>query len=78
MKLKSVVRKSRVWILFVLMGLCTSPGLANDRKDSELDLVFIVDGLRPKYISRALTPNLFRLVENSVWVEKSHAVYPMI
>ncbi len=36
------------------------------------------DGMRPDFVSAELTPNLWRLAEEGVWFERSHAVYPTV
>src|ERR1700738_1545569 len=36
------------------------------------------DGLRPDLVSEAVTPNLWRLAQDGVWFERSHAVYPTL
>jgi arylsulfatase A-like enzyme len=36
------------------------------------------DGLRPDMVSAEQTPNLWRLAEEGVWFERSHAVYPTV
>lgn len=45
---------------------------------ADLNLVFIIDGLRPDSISAAETPNLFRLREQGVNFTNSHAVVPTV
>jgi len=40
--------------------------------------LMVWDGLRPDRISPELTPNLWRLAEEGVWCERSHAVYPSL
>src|SRR5665811_57138 len=46
--------------------------------EAELNLVFVVDGLRPDSITAAETPNLFRLREQGVNFPNSHAVVPTV
>jgi arylsulfatase A-like enzyme len=36
------------------------------------------DGLRPDRVSQEITPNLWRLAQEGVWFERSHAVYPTL
>lgn len=45
---------------------------------AELNLVFILDGLRPDSITQAETPNLYRLRESGVNFPNSHAVIPTV
>src|ERR1700704_4387335 len=41
-------------------------------------LLMVWDGLRPDLVSAERTPNLWRLAEQGVWFERSHAVYPTL
>src|SRR3979490_1115670 len=43
---------------------------------AERALLMVWDGLRPDYVSAERTPNLWRLAQQGVWFERSHAVYP--
>ncbi len=45
---------------------------------AERALVMVCDGLRPDYVSESATPNLWRLAQQGVWFERSHAVYPTL
>jgi arylsulfatase A-like enzyme len=45
---------------------------------SEHALLMVWDGLRPDYVSADRTPNLWRLAQQGVWCERSHAVYPTL
>lgn len=45
---------------------------------AELNLVFVLDGLRPDSISATETPNLFRLRQQGVNFPNSHAVVPTV
>lgn len=49
-----------------------------NQSQAELNLVFVVDGLRPDSISATETPNLFRLREEGVNFPNSHAVVPTV
>jgi arylsulfatase A-like enzyme len=40
--------------------------------------LMVWDGLRPDMVSRELTPNLWRMANQGVWFERSHAVYPTL
>jgi arylsulfatase A-like enzyme len=40
--------------------------------------IMIWDGLRPDVVSAEATPNLWRLAQDGVWFERSHAVYPTL
>src|SRR5260370_31749388 len=45
---------------------------------AERALLMVWDGLRPDFVSAELTPNLWRLAQQGVWFERSHAVYPTL
>ena len=45
---------------------------------AERALLMIWDGLRPDFVSEQQTPNLWRLAQQGVWFERSHAVYPTL
>ena len=45
---------------------------------AEVNLVFVLDGLRPDSISSTQTPNLFRLREEGVNFPNSHAMVPTV
>ena len=45
---------------------------------ASLQLVFVLDGLRPDSITEDNTPNLHRLRREGVWFENSHAVFPTV
>jgi arylsulfatase A-like enzyme len=45
---------------------------------TERALLMVWDGLRPDFVSAKQTPNLWRLAQQGVWFERSHAVYPTL
>src|SRR6266550_8544466 len=45
---------------------------------AEHAFLMVWDGLRPDFASAELTPNLWRLAQQGVWFERSHAVYPTL
>src|SRR5258707_7359067 len=45
---------------------------------TERALLMVWDGLRPDFVSAEQTPNLWRLAQQGVWFERSHAVYPTL
>jgi predicted AlkP superfamily pyrophosphatase or phosphodiesterase len=45
---------------------------------AERAFLMIWDGLRPDFVSAEGTPNLWRLAQQGVWFERSHAVYPTL
>ena len=51
---------------------------ASAQPAAALQLVFVLDGLRPDSISEAETPNLNRLRKEGVWFENTHAVFPTV
>lgn len=51
---------------------------AEPSDQAELNLVFVLDGLRPDSISYAQTPNLFRLRQQGVNFPNSHSVVPTV
>ncbi len=65
-------------------GLCAAALilLANLAHGAEpaasLQLVFVLDGLRPDSITEENTPNLFRLRKEGVWFDNTHAVFPTV
>jgi arylsulfatase A-like enzyme len=45
---------------------------------AERAFLMVWDGLRPDRVSPEATPNLWRLAQQGVWFERSHAVYPTV
>ena len=45
---------------------------------SSLQIVFVIDGLRPDSVSESNTPNLYRLRQQGVWFDNTHAVFPTV
>jgi phosphonoacetate hydrolase len=45
---------------------------------AERACIMVWDGLRPDRVSPEVTPNLWRLAQEGVWFERSHAVYPTL
>jgi arylsulfatase A-like enzyme len=45
---------------------------------AERAFLMVWDGLRPDFVSAERTPNLWRLAQQGVWFERSHAVYPTL
>ena len=43
-----------------------------------LQMVFVIDGLRPDSITEANTPNLYKLRQQGVWFDNTHAVFPTV
>lgn len=45
---------------------------------ASVQLVFVLDGLRPDSITEESTPNLYRLRKEGVWFDNTHAVFPTV
>jgi len=59
--------------LFVIVGCTAAPPPQPSRQ-----LVLIIDGLRPDYVTRELMPNLFGLGERGAVYTNHHAVFPTV
>src|SRR5262249_3545100 len=55
-----------------------SAGNAAAQRTDRLNIVIVVDGLRPDSINAEDTPNLFRLREDGVNYVTGHAVFPPV
>ena len=64
----------------VTVGLALSPSLAADPLPGKarLNLVFILDGLRPDSVNPQDTPNIYKLREQGVNYINGHAVFPTV
>lgn len=63
-------------LLFVICTLLyASPKF---KSQADLNILFIVDGLRPDQINSQDTPTLFKLAKEGVFFENSHAVFPTV
>ena len=64
----------------VTVGLALSPSLAADPLPGKarLNLVFILDGLRPDSVNPQDTPNIYKLREQGVSYINGHAVFPTV
>lgn len=51
---------------------------AKFKAQASSNLVIVVDGLRPDYITADLMPNLFALGKRGVFYEKHHSVFPTV
>lgn len=69
-------------IAIMLTGLCliTRPSVAAEplASKAKLNLVFILDGLRPDSINREDTPNIYRLRQQGVNYINGHSVFPTV
>ena len=64
--------------LVILAFLSALPALAQAPNRAALQMLFVIDGLRPDSINATDTPNLFRLRSEGVNFENSHAVFPTV
>ncbi len=63
----------------ILMFLSAVPALAQSAAPAaSLQMLFVIDGLRPDSITAAETPNLYRLKTEGVAFENSHSVFPTV
>lgn len=75
-----------VGVAVATLSVLTLPAVSQAQQPAErpvaskaaLNLVFVLDGLRPDSITQAETPNLFRLREQGVDFPQSHAVVPTV
>jgi len=63
---------------FALFLIAATAGAANAQTSGNLQLVLVIDGLRPDSISAAETPNLERLRREGVNFQHTHAVFPTV
>jgi len=65
-----------IFILFIFMQdeICH----AELQSRAELSILFVVDGLRPDVVSSDNTPNIYKLAQEGVRFENSHAVFPTV
>ncbi len=70
--------------IFFAIVLLTFPILsfAGERQNlngkAKLNIMFVVDGLRPDLINAEDTPNIFHLMQAGVFFENSHAIFPTV
>jgi arylsulfatase A-like enzyme len=62
-------------LLFATIG-CSAPEASNE--PGRLQLLVVLDGLRPDYVTAELMPNLHRLAEKGVRFERHHSVFPTV
>lgn len=65
-------------VLAVALLLLPLPVLAQVPVRASLQMLFVIDGLRPDSITAADTPNLYRLKTEGVTFENSHSVFPTV
>ncbi|MDB5811191.1 MAG: putative pyrophosphatase or phosphodiesterase, AlkP superfamily [Betaproteobacteria bacterium] len=64
--------------LFRIIALTLAAGGALAQAPAALQLVFVIDGLRPDSITEANTPTLYRLRREGVAFENTHSVFPTV
>lgn len=67
----------RVWMLLAAV-LCV---LSFDRGAAQAphaQLLLVMDGLRPDYVTPELMPRLYALGQRGVWFEENHSVFPTV
>ena len=67
-----------VRVLIILCQFFSLHAGATVKSNAELNVLFVVDGLRPDVISPDNTPNIYSLVQKGVVFENSHAVFPTV
>ncbi len=65
-------------LLFSITPISFSGTKENLNGKAKLIIMFIVDGLRPDLINQEDTPNIYELMQDGVFFEKSHAVFPTV
>src|SRR3954471_3738843 len=70
----------RCWLtqLFHLFALTLATCGAHAQSPATLNLVFVLDGMRPDSITEANTPTLFRLQREGVTFLNTHSVFPTV
>src|ERR1700759_4673706 len=70
---------SKLKMTMALLALCmASPGRPASAGTAALNIVMVIDGLRPDSITADETPNLWRLRQEGVNFVNSHAVFPTV
>ena len=59
----------------VLLAMSTTPGVA---QTSRLQLLLVIDGLRPDYVTPEIMPRLYALGQRGVLFEENHSVFPTV
>ena len=76
--LKKKLMRIKPRLLVLAAALVCLVNLAHAQSAASLQLVFVLDGLRPDSITEAETPNLYRLRKEGVTFENTHAVFPTV
>jgi arylsulfatase A-like enzyme len=72
------MRRLPAQLLYLMVVLAWMAGSAHAQPAAALQLVFVVDGLRPDSITEADTPTLYRMRREGVAFENTHAVFPTV
>ena len=65
-------------VLLSLVVALAAPAAAQPEDRGHLELLIVLDGLRPDYVTEDLMPNLMSLAKRGVVFEDHHAVYPTV
>lgn len=78
--MKKIINKLILQLCLIVALITCSPLFTSAAIQSQAKLIvlFVVDGLRPDLVSAENTPNIFRLAEEGVRFENSHAVFPTV
>lgn len=60
------------------LALCLLSLVSHAASKAQLQIVLVVDGLRPDSITESNTPNLYKLQKQGVWFDNTHAVFPTV
>ena len=60
------------------LALCLLSLVSHAASKAQLQIVLVVDGLRPDSITETNTPNLYKLQKQGVWFDNTHAVFPTV
>lgn len=71
------MKSRRVWVLLAaaLSVLSLERGTA---QAPHAQLLLVMDGLRPDYVTPELMPRLYALGQRGVWFEENHSVFPTV
>ena len=72
------INQMRIKSLVLATAVACLANLAHAQTAASLQLVFVLDGLRPDSITETETPHLHRLRKEGVWFENTHAVFPTV
>ena len=73
-----MARLLAVVVATALAAAFAAPVLAQSPPRAALQMLFVIDGLRPDSITEAETPNLYRLRSEGVSFDNGHSVFPTV